>query len=471
MKKFYLTIMAVLALAAFSGTAMAATSAATPAGGIEFTLGGYIKMESIWDSTQINKNMSGPALRNNDPNFHHGRLKWTATSTRFNFNIKGPKLWGAQVTGLIEADFDANGSNTANYPANAGNDVLGTGNFRLRHAMFRLNWPETELMLGQYWGFFSSFTPESANDAGLFTMGAPSQRLAQIRLTQKFMGAYTASVLVGQPGNNVDSVIIVAPPGQAAANTGGDSTETPQVQAMIAFEQDLYGKAAFYGVPRGFVAQVAAGWQRSRFRIFSVSGAGFGNNVYAGAAVFQRENQNLDPWMVQGSLFIPVIPTYSANLAGTASISTQWNIGQGLAAFAEGTANDFSYFTVNGDGSGTRHLQKRFTGFVQGQYYFTNQWFLNIAWGMSKAFDVDRATFRAQAAVNTNTLANDPTWFNWQLHNTLWYRPITALKFGLQYSYGRTYFYQRTGPTAVNPTAPTNIGEDHRVMFAGFLYF
>ena len=33
------------------------------------------------------------------------------------------------------------------------------------------------------------------------------------------------------------------------------------------------------------------------------------------------------------SLFIPVIPTSSANLAGTASILTQWWIGQGVEAF------------------------------------------------------------------------------------------------------------------------------------------
>ncbi len=34
-----------------------------------------------------------------------------------------------------------------------------------------------------------------------------------------------------------------------------------------------------------------------------------------------------------GSLFIPVLPTNSANLAGTASILTQWWVGQGVEAF------------------------------------------------------------------------------------------------------------------------------------------
>ena len=45
------------------------------------------------------------------------------------------------------------------------------------------------------------------------------------------------------------------------------------------------------------------------------------------------KNQYVNPWMAMGSLFIPVIPTQSANLAGTASILTQWWIGQGVEAF------------------------------------------------------------------------------------------------------------------------------------------
>ncbi len=33
--------------------------------------------------------------------------------------------------------------------------------------------------------------------------------------------------------------------------------------------------------------------------------------------------------MVQGTLFIPVLPTYSNNLAGSASLTAQYFIGQG----------------------------------------------------------------------------------------------------------------------------------------------
>ena len=40
------------------------------------------------------------------PLFQHGRFTMTAQESRFNFTIKGPKLWGATTTGFIEMDFD-----------------------------------------------------------------------------------------------------------------------------------------------------------------------------------------------------------------------------------------------------------------------------------------------------------------------------------------------------------------------------
>jgi hypothetical protein len=49
----------------------------------------------------------------------------------------------------------------------------------------------------------------------------------------------------------------------------------------------------------------------------------------------------------------------------------------------------------------------------------------------------------------------------------LYYRPITALKFGLQYSYMRTDYLQIT--TVGSRT--TRMGDNHRVEFAGWFYF
>lgn len=466
MNKKTILILAVFSLLALPALGMAAVSAPTSPGAIEFTLGGYVKMETDWDSTgSMNKNMTMPVARTNDANFNHGRLKFTANSTRLNMTMKGPKLWGAQITGFVEVDFDAQGGTTTQ-----GQDTLTTGNFRLRHAMVRLNWPETELMLGQYWGYFSEFTPETAQDSGDQFVGSPTQRLAQIRVTQKFLGAFTVSALVGKPYDTITDEL------NANNLTNGESTETPQLQAKVAYEKDLWGKAAFYGVPRGFTAQVGAGWQRSRFRTGTnaVAYNTWGQNNFASLAagqVTQRDQQYLDSWIVMGSLFIPVIPTYSANLAGTASISSQWYVGQGLSSFGEGLGLQ-SYLTNVGFTFYDRSLVQRYGGFIQGQYYFTNQWFINLNWGMSKAFGVpqDRNIFNGVPliALPSATANTGDLYKTWQQYNlTLWFRPIMPLKFGLQYSYVRTDWFQRT--TVQTRTSDT--GENHRVMFAGFFYF
>ena len=74
----------------------------------EFSLGGFIKLDAMWDSNNaVGKNLNAAPVRNNDGSGHHGRMKFTAQGSRFNFTIKGPKLWGAQVTGFIEMDFDS----------------------------------------------------------------------------------------------------------------------------------------------------------------------------------------------------------------------------------------------------------------------------------------------------------------------------------------------------------------------------
>ena len=149
----------------------------------EFSLGGFIKLSSLWDSTQNGFQPTGVIQRNNDALFQHGRFTMTAQESRFNFTIKGPKLWGATTTGFIEMDFDS-----ASDPL-----LSGTNSYvpRMRHAMFRLNWPETELMFGQYFGMFSEYAPEGTGDSQLSDHGFVNQRVPQIRLTQKFAGAWT----------------------------------------------------------------------------------------------------------------------------------------------------------------------------------------------------------------------------------------------------------------------------------------
>ena len=198
-------------------------------------------------------------------------------------------------------------------------------------------------------------------------------------------------------------------------------------------------------------------------------------------------NTYVNPWLAMGSLFIPVIPTQSANLAGTASILTQWWIGQGVEAFGFAGAYSANYrFNSNGFNGIFNYdveLQNKFGGFVEGQYYFNNQWFINALYGVSKAFNVTRS--RAQwagfgglpvgAGMEMGLLQrpyapNDPADRS---------DPVVPSHPGHQV-WLAVFVYRGPLLPDDHPTcwcfstfsnASSNFGDNHRVEFVGFFYF
>ncbi|RLA88385.1 MAG: hypothetical protein DRG58_08095 [Deltaproteobacteria bacterium] len=430
---------------------------------VEFKLGGYVKMETIWDSTNVDKNLLRfPNIgRNNAPgDAQHGRLKFTAQNTRMNFLMKGPEVFGAKTTGFIEWDFEARGDNRHNE------------GLRIRHAMFRLNWPETELMLGKYWSMLTEEIPETVNFGACTTAGAPFLRTPQIRLTQKFLGDWTVAVALAEPVDgrwNGDE-----PAGNA--NTG-ESSETPQVNAKIKYSKDLWGKGAYWGKPRPFSARVAFSWQRSRYTgNWVTAGRTWGQNNYVGVVARQRDQQYLDKWLVEGSLFIPIIPTYTKNLAGTLSLLTQWWVGQGMDMWLEDSNLTSTYLVfqrfnpITATFDYDRELQRRWGGFAQLTYYFTNQWFLNAVYGINRGFDISNERDpNAPGGYKFATVnaAADPVKMNQHYYLALYYRPIQALKFGLEYTYVRTDYFQYTTVQSER----SDYGDNHRLMFGGFFFF
>jgi hypothetical protein len=425
----------------------AAASAAT-----EFSLGGYIKLHVFWDSAAIDKNILRPPLRNDDRDGQHGRFNATSQSSRFNFTIKGPDLWGAVTTGYLEMDFDVLGdqrqSASHNYTP------------RLRHAFFRMNWPETEVLMGQYWSYFCEFYPEMIQDGPFMGHGQATHRLPQVRVTQMFglgPGKMTLSGLLGKPTDTNDSGDVNYPISNAPLE--GQTSETPQLQAKVHWEGDLWGKAGFYGRPRGFAAQVVGGWQRSRYRQGQV-------NFLTGTV-----NQiNRNNWAVQGTLFIPVIPTATENLAGTSALTVQGYVGEGLDFIGNATPTGLGNSFINRIGAFTleRLLMQTWGGYVQANYYFSNQWFVNAAAGLGANFGVSGD----DAFVNNSRTGLVHNW--WEADLNLYYRPITAFKFGLGYAYTRARYF-RGGDVFFDGTTfearGARVGEAHRVQFAGWFFF
>jgi hypothetical protein len=192
MKKIFLVALAVAVLFSLPLTAY---------GKADFELGGYIRMDAMWNSQQgINYALSNYSARNNVAGANHGKFLMNANATRFNLTIKGPELWGSKITGFIEVDFDGGDGVVAGAPGIATADSsFNQAKLRLRHAMFKMAWPDREIILGQFWSINSELIPETADSGAYCLYGATQLRNPQVRYTQKFDNGFDASVAIEQP--------------------------------------------------------------------------------------------------------------------------------------------------------------------------------------------------------------------------------------------------------------------------------
>ena len=476
-----IAFLTLLALVALPASVMAAKTG-------DFELGGYIKLHTWWDSTNdVNKNISVKGSRNNAFGAaNQGKFRMTAQDTRFNFKIKGPDVWGAKTQGYIEMDFDGSGQDpeaTVTYAVHP----------RLRHAWFRFDWPGGwQVLMGQYWGVFCNYWPDTVNSGPLFGHGMATQRLPQIRATYK-TGPWSFIAIAGIPNDGTDNPVGAFPnvtgapwlPGTGAYE--GGRTSMPQFGMQVIYEKDLWGKAAFFSRPRGFSASLSFGIQRTKYDGGQILGVQtWGQNNYGGFLVDLtplQEGQTLTPWMLQASMFIPLIPTHTNDLRGTASLQLQFYVGKGLRAFG----NDFlggnnSYFVYDkpaGDGYTdifnpvyTRKLMKRYGGYIQAQYYFNNEWYFSYLYGFSKAYGVTQARNAYLQAIGVNNgyefaTGGDPIKFIQEHNVSLFYRPNKNFKFGLSYVYLDQDYFQITTVSS----NMTSVGRNHRVQFAGWFFF
>lgn len=153
--------------------------------GIHFK--GFVKNDFFWDTRQVTTAREGHFLLwpspvvmgangrdiNAQPSFN-----FLSVQTRLSGVITGPDAFGAKTSGLIEADFFAQQNDNINL-------------LRLRHAIIKLNWDNTEILTGQYWNplFVTGCFPGTIS----FNTGTPLQSFArnpQFRVTRK-MGPIT----------------------------------------------------------------------------------------------------------------------------------------------------------------------------------------------------------------------------------------------------------------------------------------
>jgi len=173
MKKIVLILAAALASNVLTGQ-----KAEESKWGIRFT--GFVNTDFFYDSRQIVSARQGhfllwPAAENLDPNNEdinsRGSFNLLSIRTRLRGTISGPDVLGATTSAVFEGSFFGHSNGDLN-------------GFRMRHAFAKMNWENTELIVGQYWHpmFITSCFPGTLS----FNTGAPFQPFArnpQIRVT------------------------------------------------------------------------------------------------------------------------------------------------------------------------------------------------------------------------------------------------------------------------------------------------
>ncbi|NNE66991.1 MAG: hypothetical protein HKN33_10545 [Pyrinomonadaceae bacterium] len=124
-----------------------------------------------------------------------GNAGASARQTRLGVRVEGGKLGGANVKGVVEADF------YGGFPGVGVGEHMGVVRLRLAHV--RLDWEKTSLVIGQDWIPFAPNSPTSLAAAAIpqfAAAGNPWSRLPQVRVDHKLGNGFMLQGAILAPG-------------------------------------------------------------------------------------------------------------------------------------------------------------------------------------------------------------------------------------------------------------------------------
>ncbi|MBL0012515.1 MAG: hypothetical protein IPP30_01785 [Flavobacterium sp.] len=165
MKKNYVLLL--LGLTIGKGFAQTATVAPVPVEKEwDVSLYGFIRTDYIWDtrkSSQVREDnlnlfpLDEALDVNGDDINKAAQSNFLSITSRLGVKVKGPNVWGAKTTGVLEGDFFGNFEGST------------IGLLRLRHGYVNLDWAKTSLTMGQTW--YPQFIPEVFPGVANFNTG------------------------------------------------------------------------------------------------------------------------------------------------------------------------------------------------------------------------------------------------------------------------------------------------------------
>jgi len=243
---------------------------------------GFISFDMFWDTRKPVESRDGgiylyPAnvfLDKNGKDIHgHASFNFVAMNTRLTLKIQAPEALGAKVSGMIEGWF----------MGISNNDMNG---FALRHALIKMAWRSTQLLVGQTW--HPLFTEQMFAYTVAGSAGAPFQpfaRVPQIRVTQKLAKNHFLLLYL----NAQRDLLGVGPNGASAEYLR--QSALPEMGAQYIF--DLQTKESDDNSKHRIYAGLGFNFKRIIPRLITADGVATqkGLNSYSGLAFFHYENQ------------------------------------------------------------------------------------------------------------------------------------------------------------------------------------
>jgi hypothetical protein len=163
-KKYVLLLLGFISLEGFSQTTAVAPLPAEKEWDV--SLYGFIRTDYIWDTRKsaqvrednLNLYPLDEVLDVNGKDVNKvSQSNFLSVTSRLGVKVKGPNVWGAKTTGVLEGDFFGNFEGSS------------IGLFRLRHGYVNLDWSKTSLTMGQTW--YPQFIPEVFPGVANFNTG------------------------------------------------------------------------------------------------------------------------------------------------------------------------------------------------------------------------------------------------------------------------------------------------------------
>jgi len=305
-----------------TGTAHAEDAGSLVLGKWVTTVYGFLEGDSIYDSTQSFTDAAGgtqvlrpsgqtaapvtaisggapPVQATQGYEGSHGQTLFSVRNSRLGLRLRTPGTETVHVSGLLEMDF------LGNQPSGISQTSYFTSpTMRLRHAMFRVETPVVDVLVGQYWhlfGFMENYLPNTTEIQGL--PGELYARAPQVRIS-KTIHAGSSRLEIAIAG--------VRPP---------SGSELPEGEAGIRYSLESW---------KGMHTAGATGTSLAPLSI-AVSGDYRHFEIPEVAAVIPTAMVHKSAASVAGDIFLPILPAREGKHDNALSLIGQAVYGNGIA--------------------------------------------------------------------------------------------------------------------------------------------